>query len=383
MGNSIRSLSGNTILIASQSTWIEGSAIQQLEKTASLPGMKQVAGMPDLHPGRGYPIGAAFFSQQIIYPALTGGDIGCGMSLWQTSLERGKFKARKMAKRLHAVEKPLDEHWQETIADQQQARNLTDTPYDSALGTIGGGNHFAEFQQICEIYDETVFKQLNLNQQRLFLLVHSGSRGFGQSIMTDHIKAYGHQGLTEGSDAFEQYLLQHDQAVRWAELNRFLIAQRFMSAIRTDGQCILDVNHNFIAPAVCQNRSGWMHRKGATPSDQGVVVIPGSRGDYSWLVQPTNEDKVLFSLAHGAGRKWKRGDCKDRLSHKFSTEDLQKTALGSLVICQDRTLLYDEAPQAYKPSESIIQDLLDAGLIQLIARLKPVLTFKTQGRCSA
>ena len=383
MGNSIRSLSGNTRLIASQSTWIEGTAIQQLEKTATLPGMKYVAGMPDLHPGRGYPIGAAFFSQKMIYPALTGGDIGCGMSLWQTTFNIKKFNSHKVAKRLRTVEEALDESWSEEIKEQKQHLNLVDTPFDTSLGTIGGGNHFAEFQQLEEIYDDSLIEQLNLHRQQVVLLVHSGSRGFGQSIMSDHIRAYGHQGLEQGSDAFDHYLQQHNLATRWAGLNRLLIARRFMAAVRTDGQCVLDLHHNFIEPVDYQGESGWIHRKGATPSDRGVVVIPGSRGDYSWLVQPTSADVGLYSLAHGAGRKWKRGNCKDRLSHKFSTEDLQKTALGSLVICQDRTLLYDEAPQAYKPCESIIQDLLDAGLIRLVARLKPMLTFKTQGRCSA
>ena len=86
MGNCIRNLSDGVVLIAADDTWIEGKAIQQLETTARLPGMHRVAGMPDLHPGRGYPVGAAFFAIGRLYPALVGNDIGCGMALWRTDL---------------------------------------------------------------------------------------------------------------------------------------------------------------------------------------------------------------------------------------------------------------------------------------------------------
>ncbi|WP_437228566.1 RtcB family protein, partial [Salmonella sp. LSP 272/98] len=80
MGNYIRPLSDVVFSIASDNLWIEDSAIQQLYTTAKLTGMKRVIGMPDLHPGRGYPIGAAFFSRGRFYPALVGNDIGCGMA---------------------------------------------------------------------------------------------------------------------------------------------------------------------------------------------------------------------------------------------------------------------------------------------------------------
>src|SRR5215831_13437847 len=91
-------------VIASTKTWIEGEALRQLEKTAALPGMKQVVGMPDLHPGRGNPIGAAFVTAGIFYPLLVGNDVGCGMGLWHTGLARAKFKAQRALKRLVQLE---------------------------------------------------------------------------------------------------------------------------------------------------------------------------------------------------------------------------------------------------------------------------------------
>jgi release factor H-coupled RctB family protein len=387
MGKSVQKINDKVNLIASAETWIEGLAIQQLTKTAELAGMKYVAGMPDLHPGKGYPIGAAFFSENKIYPALVGNDIGCGMSLWQTSIKVSKMNIDKMAKRLDAVEQPLDESWLDYIESRKQQKDIKNSLFDISLGTIGGGNHFAEFQKVDEVIDEVAFEALGFDKKQLQLLVHSGSRGLGQSILVDHIRHFNHNGITIDCDEVNNYMEAHDEAVRWAELNRELIAKRFLEAVRAEGRCVLDVNHNLVVPKSIGGQQGWLHRKGATPSDRGVVMIPGSRGDYSYLVKPLNSqaatEQALYSLAHGAGRKWKRGDCKARLSHKYKREDLYRTALGSRVICGNKELLYDEAPQAYKDCETIISDLVDAGLVAIVAKLKPVLTFKTQGACSS
>ena len=111
-------------------------------------------------------------------------------------------------------------------------------------------------------------------------------------------------------------------------------------------------------------------------------MIPGSRGDYSYLVLPTQDCQIsLNTLAHGAGRKWQRGECKGRLSHKYSADSLRQTAFGSVVVCQDKALIFEEAPQAYKNIDSVISAMKNAGLIELVARFKPVLTYKTCGGC--
>lgn len=393
MGKSVQKITENVSLIASAQTWIEGLAIQQLIKTSELVGMQRVAGMPDLHPGRGYPIGAAFFTTNKIYPALVGNDIGCGMSLWQTTAKVSKVNVDKMAKRFSHVELPLDESWADTVNVRKREKGIAINAYDHALGTIGGGNHFAEFQAIEEVYDHASLDELGLNKTHLQLLVHSGSRGLGQSILVNHVTTHNHSGL-EVSDAgndiddFIEYMVKHDEAVRWAELNRELIAMRFLEAIRAKGTCTLDVNHNLVSPKEIDGIQGYLHRKGATPSDQGYVVIPGSRGDYSYLVKPltsanANMAVSLYSLAHGAGRKWKRGECHGRLGHKYKRDDLYRTPLGSRVICGNKELLYDEAPQAYKKCETVISDMVDAGLIEVVAKLRPVLIFKTNGDCAS
>ena len=95
-------------LIASSKNWIEGAAVQQLEKTASLPGMRLAVGLPDLHPGKGSPIGAAFAVEGYLYPALVGNDIGCGVGLWRTELSAKKLKREVWADRLRNLDNAWD-----------------------------------------------------------------------------------------------------------------------------------------------------------------------------------------------------------------------------------------------------------------------------------
>ena len=377
MGNCIRNLSDGVVLIAADDTWIEGKAIQQLETTARLPGMQRVAGMPDLHPGRGYPVGAAFFSIGRLYPALVGNDIGCGMALWRTDMPTAKLHLDKLEKRLGNLDLPLGEDWAEAIA----SFGLPPCGHERSLGTIGGGNHFAELQQLDLSYDEAALQRLGIARNRLLLLVHSGSRGLGEAILREQVELFGHAGLEAGRAACVYYLARHDGALRFAEANRRLIARRMLERLRADGEPLLDINHNLVSATRIDGQDGWLHRKGATPADQGVLVIPGSRGDFSYLVEPIADARSLLSLAHGAGRKWMRSECKERLAPRYSVEQLARTALGSRVICADRALIYEEAPEAYKAIDSVVGALRDAGLVRVLARLKPVLTYKTRGGC--
>ncbi len=111
MGNYIRPLSDAVFTIASDDLWIESLAIQQLHTTANLPNMQRVVGMPDLHPGRGYPIGAAFFSVGRFYPALVGNDIGCGLALWKKDILPQKYNGDKFGKGFFGVDVVGEEWW--------------------------------------------------------------------------------------------------------------------------------------------------------------------------------------------------------------------------------------------------------------------------------
>ncbi len=365
-------------VITNERVWLEDAALEQLRITARLPHIREAVGLPDLHPGRGYPVGAAFFSVHHFYPALVGGDIGCGMGLWQTDLRAHVASASKLEKQLGNIDGPLPEGLMEDALAQLREIATEHLPatfhmLGESLGTIGGGNHFAELQLVDAVYDEAA----GIDKKRVHLLVHSGSRGLGGAILRAHVEQFGHAGLAADSLAARDYLAQHDAALEYASLNRIWIARRILQAMRAKAQYLLDVSHNHVVPARFCGADGFLHRKGATPADQGMVMIPGSRGDFSYLVMPLVDcHDALDSLAHGAGRKWARSDCAGRLAHKFKSDELRKTRFGSTVVCSDKELLYEEAPQAYKDVDDVVASLVDAGLVRLIARFKPLLTYK-------
>jgi release factor H-coupled RctB family protein len=124
---------------------------------------------------------------------------------------------------------------------------------------------------------------------------------------------------------------------------------------------------------------GWIHRKGAVEDTGSPLVIPGSRGALSYLVQPIGDAGArAWSLAHGAGRKWSRSESRQRMRGRFRMEELTHTAFGGRVICEERELLYEEAPAVYKDIGRVIADLVDAGCVSVIATFRPLLTYKTR-----
>ncbi|MBX9725614.1 MAG: RNA ligase RtcB family protein [Candidatus Obscuribacterales bacterium] len=365
----------NVKVFSSDKNWIESSAIDQLNKTAQLEGVLKAAAMPDLHCGKEAPIGAVFATDSHIYPHLVDTDIGCGIAMWQLSLNHTDTSTDKLDRKLGLN---LEGPWPGNIDEFMKDSNLTRTSFDeSSLGTIGYGNHFAELTRLKKIFNAQRFEQLDLDPKSLFLLIHSGSRGLGESILTAHHSRFGKAGLAVDSAESQNYLQQHDHAVRWARLNRRLIAQRIMEALNTSGKLIIDLTHNHVVPKVIDNKTVWLHRKGAVPTDDGAALIAGSRGTLSYMVEASGDQTDnLFSAAHGAGRKWRRSDCKSRLERKYTAASLSKTELGGRVICEDKNLLYEEAPQAYKNIDVVIQDLVDYGLINTIASFAPLLTYK-------
>jgi len=362
-------------LFASAQSWIEGEAVRQLYATAKLGGVRLAVGFPDLHPGKGTPVGAAFVTEGVIYPHLIGGDIGCGMGLFKADLVRRDVKLDRWAK----LQFNLEHAWDEFVGEFLAEHELESTEFDSAMGTIGGGNHFAELQAVEKILDAEVFKKLNLGKEQLVVLVHSGSRGLGESILRAHVDQYFGEGVEADSFAAADYLRGHDFAVRWAKANRELIARRFVAALGAEAECLWDGCHNSITRREGDGDVVWVHRKGAVASDSDFVVIPGSRSSLSYLVEPTGDgESHAWSLAHGAGRKWARSEARLRMRERFSVPELTQTGFGGRVICEERDMLYEEAPAAYKNIEAVVQDLVDAGLVSVIATFRPLLTYKTR-----
>ena len=247
-----------TIRLIANHAELDTQARGQLYTTAErLPGILAAVGMPDLHPGSsaGFPVGATIVSHpSVIYPPLIGGDIGCGMALFRTGIkapaegQAGLAGARRLAAKIRGVEGAYagEQFGDEAVTaqtwldDAGVSLNSLDHASFSAnlasIGTIGGGNHFAELQAIHEIRDAEALAQYYSAEDltsNLFLLVHSGSRGVGQDILTS-TRPEAQKGtvpLVAGTDEFETYMNLHDDACRWARCNRELIAHRILSSV--------------------------------------------------------------------------------------------------------------------------------------------------------
>ena len=364
-------------LFASAKSWIEGEALRQLYATSKLEGMRLAVGFPDLHPGKGSLVGAAFVTAGLIYPCLIGGDIGCGMALFRTDLVQRDVRLNRWAQ----IPFDLEHVWTDEVAEVLADEGLESTEFDEALGTLGGGNHFTELQAVEEVLNAREFRKLGLGKQQLVVLVHSGSRGLGESVLRDYVTEHSASGSDPESFAAAAYLQGHDLAVRWAKVNRRLLAERFAQALGVEADLLWDGSHNSISRRDLEDETVWVHRKGTVVAEAEAVLIPGSRGSLSYLVQPLGDgESRAWSLAHGAGRKWARSEARLRMRERFGKEQLAQTSLGSRVICGDRDLLYEEAPAAYKSIEAVIQDLVDAEAISVIATFRPLLTYKTKAK---
>lgn len=364
----------NVTIISSEKNWLEQAAVNQLNHISTLPGVVKAVGLPDLHPGK-TPVGAAIVTEGIIYPHLIGNDIGCGMAMFMTDIEKKKLKLERLIKKVEGLG-----NLREISLPEPEYEEIASYPLDSSLGTIGGGNHFAELQETEAVFDEEAFRHLGFDKNQVMLLVHSGSRGYGQTILDESIRLYEAQnGLQSTSHAAREYLSKHDNAVHWAAINRELIAYRILRALGISIQTmkLVDSSHNSVSSKECDNKLLYIHRKGASPSDAGAIVIPGSRGSLTYLVMPTDDTCVSgYSLAHGAGRKWERSMCRSRLENKYTKETIKYTKFKGRVICNDNNLLFEEAPEAYKNIDTVIQSLLEFELIKIIATFKPILTYK-------
>ncbi|MEV4760756.1 RNA ligase RtcB family protein [Micromonospora sp. NPDC049559] len=357
-------------VFASARSWIESDAVAQCHQVAALDGMIHVAGMPDLHPGKGAPIGAAMTSN-LLYPYLVGSDIGCGIAVFPVELKRAV--PEQLARRFPDLDRPLDPvrdaddpAWA-VVDDEIPAGHL------DGLATVGRGNHFVELARIHEVLDPDHAARLGLAARDLVLIVHSGSRGLGERVLRDHTDRYGAGPAPDPA----AYLARHDAAVRWGSLNRRLIAARVLHALgaRPTGP-VVDRCHNLV-----EIRDGaYLHRKGAAPGDGGDVLVAGTRGTLSYLVAAHAGPAANFSVAHGAGRKMSRADALRRGRAKHTVEELRRTPVGSIVVCGDRQLLFEEAPTAYKRIEQVIADLAEHGLATPAVSTVPLVTYKTAER---
>lgn len=244
--------SATVTVFASPTSWIESDALAQCHQVAALDGMTHVAAMPDLHPGKGAPIGAAMAST-VLYPFLVGSDIGCGIAVFPMKLKRAV--PEKLAARFPDLDRALDPERDADDPAWAVVEGAIPAGHTEGLGTVGRGNHFVELARIGTVFDPDHASRLELAADDLVLIVHSGSRGLGERILRAHTAVHG-AGPAPDPGA---YLAMHDDAVRWGSLNRRLMAARVAHALGTEPtEPIVDQCHNLV-----EIRDGvYLHRKG-------------------------------------------------------------------------------------------------------------------------
>lgn len=382
----------------------EEGARQQLRNIARLPFIhKWIAAMPDVHLGKGAAIGTVVPTRGAIIPAAVGVDIGCGMIAVETDLaaELLPDDLRPMRSAIEAaVPHGRSEHggkndrgaWGDTPARvaevwqwlaprfhaiAEKNRVLEKTNHVSQLGTLGTGNHFIE---VC--HDEA---------GRVWLLLHSGSRGVGNRIGTLFIElakedmrrhfidlpdadlAY----LTEGAAHFDDYVEAVGWAQDYASWNRRLMMENVVAAVRSVPRLppfrtdLLAVNchHNYVAREHHYGADVFVTRKGAVRARAGDMgIIPGSMGAPSFIVRGLGNPESFESCSHGAGRSMSRTEARRR----FTAEDHEKATAG--VECRKDKHVIDETPGAYKSIDAVMKAQDD--LVEIVHTLRQVVCVK-------
>lgn len=383
----------------------EAGAMQQLRNLAALPFVhSHIAGMPDVHYGKGATVGSVIATKQAIVPAAVGVDIGCGMMAVRTSLTADQLPdglSEIRAEIERAVPKGMEssrtanhskggwaitpnsvartwydrfeDRWRAIVARHPKVQGKT----SDQLGSMGGGNHFIE---IC--LDE---------EDRVWAMLHSGSRGTGNRIGTYFIdaakEAIAKQRLdfhladrdlaflTEGSALFDDYIEAMGFAQDYAMANRELMMGRVLEALRkhlpafkTDKQAI-NCHHNYATREHHFDESVWVTRKGAVSARIGELgIIPGSMGTGSFIVEGLGNAESFCSCSHGAGRVMSRGQAK-----KLISLEAHRAAMAGIECRVDEGVL-DESPAAYKDIGAVMDAQTD--LVAIRHRLRQVVNVK-------
>jgi tRNA-splicing ligase RtcB (3'-phosphate/5'-hydroxy nucleic acid ligase) len=276
---------------------------------------------------------------------------------------------------------------------------------DGGLGTIGGGNHFVEVQWVESIADRALAHAWGIREGQIAFMIHSGSRNVGKYIggmWRDRAESHWAKGAatagrpypesrlfplsaTTDPEAVAEYLQAEATAANYGFVNRLLLAELLRLRLREvygdlEAPLIYDLPHNITLAedfeGAGQPSSGqtWISRKGACPAHSGQpVIIPGSMGAASYLLVGRGQAQFLNSASHGAGRLRSRFDL-SRAGAKETEQSLGLTGVDCITLRDERRI--EEAPAAYKPIDPVIDAQVAAGLVSIVAKLKPILTFK-------
>jgi tRNA-splicing ligase RtcB len=384
---------------------VEDVALQQLQNVALLPVVHHhVAVMPDVHWGMGATVGSVIPTLGAIIPAAVGVDIGCGMCAQRTTLTANDLPddLGPMRKAIEAAvphgrtrhggrgdkgawrEPPrrVRNLWREHLSEDFDAlcgkyRNLERANHLHHLGSLGTGNHFIE---VCLDEDE-----------RVWLMLHSGSRGIGNRIaqvfierarkeMRVHLRNLPDKDLAwlkEGTQSFDDYVRAVDWAQRFARINRQAMMELVVGAVakvrgvrrfEADAR-VVNCHHNYVQREEHFGAQVWLTRKGAVRAGRGELgIIPGSMGSRSYVVEGRGNPQSFLSCSHGAGRAMSRNEARRRYSVEEHIEATRH------VECRKDVEVLDETPMAYKQIDAVMAAQRD--LVDVVHTLRQVVCVK-------
>ncbi len=398
-----RPSSGAPIRIDNVLSWasrIDGNTLEQALQTSRLPFMAgHLALMPDAHLGIGATIGSVIPTSGAIVPSAVGVDIGCGMVAVETDLVADGLPDDM--DRLHsyiAAVVPAGMGRSHPEVDDRVLAKMPAFPDTSdawdqrviaraaqQFGTLGGGNHFIE---VC--LDE---------RDRVWVVLHSGSRGPGNILATAHIRrakglmrermislenpelAY----LVEGEPDFEAYITDMLWAQAYAAANRDVMMDAVLLQLwgfvgtsadtspHRVGREVQRINchHNYTTRERHDGREVWLTRKGAIRAGSGDLgVIPGSMGTSTYIVRGLGNPASYQSCSHGAGRRMSRSAARKTLS----VDSLAEAMAGKAWNDYEAEKLLDEHPDSYKDIDQVMSDQKD--LVEVLHTLRQIVNFK-------
>jgi len=367
---------------------------EQAETASTMPFIfPHLALMPDAHLGKGATVGSVIPTRGAIIPAAVGVDIGCGMIAVRTQFTVSDLDGLDRSVLREAIERavPLsagrfNNKVSATAAPRinELVASAGDAGFDPAtyaknwmlqLGTLGSGNHFIEVS-----LDE---------EDRVWLFLHSGSRGIGNKIAAYHITvaqeycarhfitlpdrdlAY----LVEGTAEFDRYIAELRWAQNFALMNREEMMDRVIRQFEEwTGVPIVEservnCHHNYTEQERHFGKDVWLSRKGAIDASAGKLgLVPGSMGTRSYVVEGKGSVLALNSSPHGAGREYSRSAAR----RTFSREELDTAMEG--IEWRHTSEFIDEIPQAYKDIDVVMADAAD--LIEIKHTLRQIINVK-------
>lgn len=355
-----------------------------LDRLRRSEGIRHVAVMPDVHLSGSFCIGTVIASRDRIYPDAVGGDIGCGMVALRFDAlasevlgdERNSYRILRALRTMVPTNRhskltlraDLPPHLNEAPLGSSALRTLRRRDGRVQFGTLGRGNHFLEVQR-----DE---------QDNLWVMVHSGSRGMGQAIARHHAKACreepgGLRYLEGDSDEGRAYMKDVEWARDYAGCSRVemvdatsALLEEFFR-VRPAPESLIHCDHNHVQREAHDGIDYWVHRKGALSARDGETgIVPGSMGTRSFHTVGRGCEKALSSSSHGAGRALSRTEARQKVSAK----ELRRQMRGVWFDHSMENRLRDEAPSAYKDIGVVMRAQKE--LTRVVRQLEPLLVYK-------